>query len=107
MILDYTYVINRNIFHNYAIHENTINSYDLQIMLNGTSNEYDLQSVYNANGFIGIITELQQVCLAIHDTDIIQFSYTGSENIDITNNQISLNLQMKINNEILFKSKSI
>ena len=60
------------------------------LFLNGTSNEYDLQSVYNAIGFIGIITELQQVCLAIYDTDIIPFSYTGSESIDITDNQISL-----------------
>ena len=56
---------------------NLINNYDLWCILNGTSNEYDLQSVYNANGFIGIITELQQVCLAIYDTDIIPFSYTG------------------------------
>ena len=74
--------------------------------MNGTSNGYDLQPVYNANGFIGLITELQQVCLAIHDTDIIQFSYTGSENIDITNNQISLNLQMKINNEIVLNPRA-
>ena len=64
-------------------------------MLNGTSNEYDLQSVYNGKGFIGIITKLSQVCLAIYDTDLIMFSYTGSENIDITNNQISLNFLIK------------
>ena len=76
-----------------------INSYDLEFMLNGTSNEYDLQSVYNANEWIGIITELQQVCLAIHDTDIIPFSYTGSENINITDSQISLNFPIKINDE--------
>ena len=35
-------------------------------------------SVYNASGAIGIITELQQVCLAIYDTGIVPFSYTGS-----------------------------
>ena len=69
-------------------------------MVNGTSNEYDSQSVYNANGFIGSITELQQVCLAIYDTGIIPFSYTGSNDIDITDNQISLNLPIKISNEI-------
>ena len=60
-------------------------------MLNGTSNEYDLQSVYNGNGFIGIITELSQVYVAIYDTNAQPFVCTGSEHIDITNNQISLN----------------
>ena len=62
-----------------------------------------MQSVYNPNGFIGVITELQQVFLAIYDTDIIPFSYTGSENIDITDNQISLNLPININNEIVLQ----
>ena len=41
--------------------KNTTNNYDLEFILKGASNEYDLQSVYNANGLIGIITELQQV----------------------------------------------
>ena len=48
-------------------------------MLNNTSNEYILQGVYNANSYLGTITPLQQVLLAIYDTDIIPFSYTGSE----------------------------
>ena len=61
LLLDYTYHINRNIFQNYTINENTINAYDLEFILNNTSNEYDLQSVYNANSYIGIITELSQV----------------------------------------------
>ena len=100
LILDYTYFINRNIFQNYTINESIINNYALEFISNGTSNEYDVQSVYNANGFIGIITELQQVCLAIYDTDIIPCSYTGSENIDITDNQIPLNLPIRKNNEI-------
>ena len=56
LVLDYTYHINRNIFQNYTINENSLNNYDLEFILNNTSNEYDLQSVYNGNGFLGIIT---------------------------------------------------
>ena len=40
-----------------------------------------------ANSFIGIITELSRVYLSIYDTNINPFSYTGSEHIDITDNQ--------------------
>ena len=46
LLLDYTYHINRNIFQNYNINENTINTYGLKFVLNNTSNEYDLQSIY-------------------------------------------------------------
>ena len=58
LILDYTYHINKDIFQNHTINENVLNNYDLEFILNNTSNEYDLQSVYNGNGFLGIITEL-------------------------------------------------
>ena len=58
-------------------------------MLNNTSNKYTLQGVYNANSYIGIITELSQVYLAIYGTNAQPFVYTGSEHIDITDNQIS------------------
>ena len=61
LLLDYTCHINRNIFQNYTINENIINSCGLEFVLNNTSNEYDLQSVYNGNSYIGIITELSQV----------------------------------------------
>ena len=71
----------------------------IQNLLNNTRNEYTSQGVYNANSYLGTITPLQQVCLAIYDTDIIPFSYTGSENIDITYNQMSLNVLIKINDE--------
>ena len=37
---------------------NTSDSFDLNFILNGTSHEHDLQSVYNGNGFIGVIIEL-------------------------------------------------
>ena len=74
--------------------------------MNGTSNEYDLQSVYNGNGFIGIITELSQVYVIIYDTNAQPFVYTGSENIDITDNQISLNFPTKINNEIMLNPRA-
>ena len=89
------------------MNENIINNYDLELILNGTSNGYGLQSVCNANGLIGIITELQQAFLAIYGTDIIPFSYTGSEHIDITDNQISLNLSNKHKQRNRFKSKGI
>ena len=96
LLLDYTYHINRNIFQNYTINENTINAYGLEFILNNTSNEYDLQSVYNGNSYIGIITDLSQVFLAIYDTTVSPQTYTGSENIDITNNEISLNFPLKM-----------
>ena len=60
------------------------------LFFNGTSNGYNLQSVYNGTGFIGIIIDLSQVFLAICDTNAQPFTYTGSEHIDITNNQVSL-----------------
>ena len=37
----------------------------------------------------------------MYDTDTIPFSYTGSENIEITDNQLSLNLPIQIHNEIV------
>ena len=39
--------------------------------------------------------------LAIYDTTISPQTYTGSENIDITDNQISLNFPLKINDEMV------
>ena len=75
-------------------------------MLTGTSNEYGLQTVYNVNGFLGVIAQLSQVSLALYDTGIIPCSYTGSTNIDITDNQISLNLPIQINNEILLNPRA-
>ena len=99
LLLDYTYHINRTIFQNYNINENTINAYGLEFILNNTSNEYDLQSVYNGNSYIGVITDLQNVFLAIYDISVSPSSYTGSENIDITNNEISLSFPLTINNE--------
>ena len=105
-ILDYTYFINRNMFPKYTLNENTINDYSLELMLNNTSNEYTLQGVYNANSYLGTITPLQQVPLAIYDIDSIPLSYTGNENIDITNNQIALSFPLKINNEIVLNPRA-
>ena len=68
-------------------------------LLSNTSNENDLQSVYNANSYLGTRTSLQQVFSAIYDTYIMPFSYTGSEHIDITDNQISLNFPIRIYDE--------
>ena len=58
LLLNYMYNINRNIFLDYTINDNTINDYNLECILNNTSNEYTIQGAYTANGFIGSITEL-------------------------------------------------
>ena len=93
-------------FQNYTRIEHLIHNYDLEFTFNGTSNEYDPQPVYNGNGFIGISTALQQVHLAIYDTNAQPFVYTGSENIDITDNQLSLSFPIKINNEIVLNPRA-
>ena len=99
LLLDYTYHMNRTIFQNYTINEHTINEYGLEFTLNNTSNEYTLQGAYNANPHIGSITELPQVFLVMYDTTLSPQTYTGSENIDITNNEIPLSFPLKINDE--------
>ena len=53
IVLDYTYHINRNIFQYYTIHENVLNPFQLEYILNNGSNEYTLQGVYIANSYIG------------------------------------------------------
>ena len=104
LLLDYTYHINRNIFQNYTINENTINDYGLEFILNNSSNEYTLQGAYNGNSYIGSINALQDVYLAMYGTTVSPQTYTGSENIDITINEISLNFPLK-NDEIFLKPK--
>ena len=106
LILDCTYHINRNILQNYTINENTVNDYNLESILDNTSNEYTLQWVYTANGFIGSITELQQVSLAIYDTTVCPHAYTGSENNDITENRISLKCPLKVNDEVVLNPRN-
>ena len=54
--------MNRNIFQNCTINENTIDSYGLKSTLNGTSNEDDLQSAYNGRGFIVAIWNYRKYC---------------------------------------------
>ena len=106
LLLDYTYPINRNIFRIIPKIKSLLNNYDLELIPNGTSNDYDSQSAYNGNGFIGTTTPLQQVYLAIYDTRAQPFVYTGSENIDITYNQISLSFPTKINNETVLNPRA-
>ena len=105
LVLDCTYHINGTIFQNYTINENTINDYYLEFTLNKTSNDYTLQGGYNANSYIGSTTELPQVFLAIYDTTLSPYYYTGSENIGITDNQISLTFPSKINDEIILNPR--
>ena len=106
LLLDYIYHINRNIFQNYTINENTINDYNLEFILNNTSNEYTLQGVYNASPYIGSITELSQVSSALYDTSISPTTCTGSEHIDITDNKISLNVPLRINDEVVLHPRN-
>ena len=75
-------------------------------LLNNTSSEYDLQSVYKGNSYLGVITELSQVFLAIYDTAVSPHTYTGSENIDITNNRISSNLSLNVNGELVLNPRA-
>ena len=92
-------------FQNYTINGNTLNAYGLGFISNNTSNEYTLQGVYNANSYIGSITELSQVFLAIYDTTVSPQTYTGSENIGITNNWVSLKILLKINGELFLNPR--
>ena len=105
LILYYTYHIDRNIFQNYTINENTINDYNLEFILSHTSNGYTIQGVCTANGFIGSINELQQVFLAIYGTGISSYTYTGSENINVTNNEISLTFPLNINDGVVLNPR--
>ena len=66
--------------------------------------EFQMNTIYNQfimvrNGFLGIISDLSQVYLTMYGTGISSYTYAGSENIDITDNQISLTYPLKINNE--------
>ena len=49
-------------------------------------------TIYNQCKMVegGVVLELPQAALAIHGRNITPFTYTGSENIDIPDNQISL-----------------
>ena len=42
----------------------------------------------------------------IYDTETSPYNYTGSENIDITYNQVSLNFLLKINDEIVMHPRN-
>ena len=107
LILDYTYHINGNIFQNFTINENTIHDCNLNLFqIIQVTNTYTLQGVYTANGFIGSISELQQVFLAMYDTAVSPHTYTGSKNIDITDSQISLIFPLNINDEVALNPRA-
>ena len=57
-------------------------------------------------GSVGAITELSQVCLTMYDTNIQPFTYTGSENVDSTAKQMSLNPLIRINYEIVLHPRT-
>ena len=64
-------------------------------MLNNTSHKYTTQGVYTASSHIGIINTLQDVYPAMYDTAVSPHTYTGGENINITNNEMSLTFPFK------------
>ena len=47
------------------------------------------------------VSQTYHTFLAIYDTTVSPQTCTGSENIDITNNEISLDFPLKINDEIV------
>ena len=49
---------------------------------------------------------MPQVCLAIFGTNAQPFVYTGSEHIDITSNNISLEFLIKINGEVVLHPRA-
>ena len=65
-----------------------------------------MQSVYNGNSYIGVIADLSQVFLAIYDTTVFPYPYTGSENIDTTDNQISLSFPLEVNDEVVLNPRN-
>ena len=106
LVLYYIYHKHRNIFQIIQKREFIKQLWFIIYLKNNTSNEYDLQSVYNGNGFLGIITELSQVYLTMYDTTVSPYTYTGSENIDITDHHISLTYPLKINGEVVLNPRA-
>ena len=72
--------------------------------------EFQTKAVFNqytmVEFFIGVIIELSQVFSAMHDTSIQPLTYTGSGNIGITDNQVSFNFPIKVNDEIVFHPRA-
>ena len=46
------------------------------------------------------MNDLTDVYLAMYDTNVNTYTYIGSEDVDIAEDNMSLNLYIKINNEI-------
>ena len=88
-MLYYTYHINRNNFQYYTITENVLNPFQLEYILNNGSNEYTIHQFYIANSYIGTITELSQVCLAMYDSEIIIKDYYTKSEIEEFDDELS------------------
>ena len=105
LLLDYTYHINRNIFQYYTINENVLNPFKLEYILNNGSNEYTINQVYIANSYIGTITELSQVFLAMYDSEVIIKDYYTKSEIDDLDDELSymiFNIYTKKQKPILY-----
>ena len=73
--------------------------------------EFQTDTTYNQfiiliKVLLGVVLGLSQVFLAIRDTTISPFTYTGSGHIDVTGNQLSLKSPMQINGEIVLHPRN-
>ena len=104
--LDYSYVINRNIFSKLYNKRNTVNDCSVEFILNNTSTEYTLQGVCNASSYLSTITSLQQVFLAIYGTDIFLFPCTCSEILTLHIIKYHKSFPITINSEIVLNPRA-
>ena len=52
------------------------------------------------------VSQNYQVFLAIYDTTVSPYSYTVNENIDITDNRISFNFPLEVNDEVVLNPRN-
>ena len=53
-----------------------------------------------------VLPNYSKYFLAIYDTTVSPYPYTGSENIDITDNRISLSSPLKVNGEVVLNPRA-
>ena len=84
------------------------NSLDKSVDLFG---DFDIPNFYNKTEIDAIDNELSTLCLNTYTKTevynlITNIDLSGSGNINITNNQISLNFPVKVNDEVLFNPRA-
>ena len=53
-----------------------------------------------------VLQNYNKYLLAMYDTSVSPHTYTGSEHIDITDNQMSLNVPLKVNDEVVLNPRN-